>query len=217
MKYGIIAHINSDIIALKAALHKMESAKVELVVCAGNVVEKPNTANDCVDVLREWGFPTVLGNHDAVACGSDEPWGFKSKSLTNILMTREGLSDKNRIWMQGLPCGLLFTGFAVVHGNAGASRVYRNKWEYLMEHWPYPDRERGKACFIAHPDKPGVYSPSGELPLDEDGKLLLDTNTNVFIAPGRVGRSGNKDPWSTFGIFDTEERSYQQVYLNLAV
>ena len=45
--------------------------------------------------------------------------------------------------------------------------------------------------------------------------IIAHINSDI-IAPGRVGRSANKGPWSTFGIFDTEERSYQQVYLNLA-
>jgi hypothetical protein len=210
VKYGILAHINSDLVALIAALRAMEAAGVELVVCAGNVLQRPSNVNHCADILREWGFPTALGAFDAVACGRNGPEDLEPMAHAHATEIRQVLSDKNRIWMEGLPNGLLFDDFAIVHGSPGASRSHRVCWKRLSEHWPFPIQSQGKICFVAHPDKPGIFAPKGELSIGDDGECILDNETNIFIAPGCLARRRFREPWSTFGILDTETRSYQQ-------
>ena len=74
MRYAIISDIHANLEALKAVLEKIEELSVDRIVCPGDVVGYNANPNERVDILRKMKIPTVCGNHDAVACGIEEPW-----------------------------------------------------------------------------------------------------------------------------------------------
>lgn len=67
MKIGIISDVHANIAALEKALHCLDHAQVESIVCAGDLVEKGSDGDAVVRLMRKRQIPTVRGNHDEQA------------------------------------------------------------------------------------------------------------------------------------------------------
>ena len=102
MKYAIISDIHSNLEALTAVLDKIDAIGVDQIVCLGDVVGYNADPNECTAIMREREIPTICGNHDAVACGIEEPWGFNPIALAAALWTRENLMEENTEWLRAL-------------------------------------------------------------------------------------------------------------------
>ena len=99
MKYAIISDLHANLEALIAVLDKIEETGVDQVVCLGDVVGYNASPNECVEIVQERGIPTICGNHDAVACGLEEPWGFNPIALQAAMWTRDNLTPANLEWI----------------------------------------------------------------------------------------------------------------------
>lgn len=65
MNIGIISDIHGDLAALEVALDRLDNAhRVDYILCAGDLVGRGPDPDSVVQVIRERGIPTVLGNHD---------------------------------------------------------------------------------------------------------------------------------------------------------
>jgi predicted phosphodiesterase len=91
--YAIISDIHANAEALKAVLD-VDREKIEQIVCLGDVVGYNTEPNECVEILKQRSIPTILGNHDAVACDLEEPWGFNAVALPAILWTKQQLTEE---------------------------------------------------------------------------------------------------------------------------
>lgn len=67
MKLGIISDVHANVDALDKALNCLDHAQVELIVCAGDLVEKGFNGDAVVRRIRERQIPCVQGNHDEQA------------------------------------------------------------------------------------------------------------------------------------------------------
>lgn len=74
MKTGVLADIHEDIASLEAALHWMEQARCDEVVCLGDILGfderyynfRPD-GESCLRLIRENCVAAVAGNHDLIA------------------------------------------------------------------------------------------------------------------------------------------------------
>lgn len=77
MRIGIISEIHGDMPSLTAAVDYLQQQTVDLILCAGDVVERGSDDHGVVSYLRQLGIPCVQGNHDENAVRhselSDEP------------------------------------------------------------------------------------------------------------------------------------------------
>lgn len=63
-KLGVITDVHSDLGALKAALEELDAIGVDLIVCAGDIVDGGDEPDEVVALLRERGITSIRGNHD---------------------------------------------------------------------------------------------------------------------------------------------------------
>lgn len=83
MDIGLISDIHGDYNALKTALERLEGEhRVDLILCAGDLVGRGPEPERVVDLVRECAIPTVRGNHDE--------WFY-------------GLSSHNAAYLKNLP------------------------------------------------------------------------------------------------------------------
>ena len=61
---GVITDLHADLGALQAALERMDDLGVDLVVCAGDIVDGGDEPEQVIALLREWRIPCIRGNHD---------------------------------------------------------------------------------------------------------------------------------------------------------
>lgn len=217
MKYAIISDIHANLEALNAVLDKIEQFRVDKIVCLGDVVGYNANPNECVNIIRQRGIPTICGNHDAVACGLEEPWGFNPVALQAAMWTRENLTEDNLEWLRRLPDVQKFDGFLAVHGSPTNRNSYLLSWEDVLPHIHYVEEQGCRLCFFGHTHNPGIFSKDGVYTVDEDSKFELGDEKSFFINPGSVGQPRDGDPKASFGILDTDKNEYELVRVNYPV
>lgn len=65
MRVGILSDIHGNDVALQAALAALEAARVDQLICLGDVPTLGPQPQEVVDRLRTLGCPVVMGNSDA--------------------------------------------------------------------------------------------------------------------------------------------------------
>lgn len=211
MKYALISDVHANLEALQAVLDVIDANGVGQIVCLGDVVGYNANPNECVDIIRERGIPTVCGNHDAVACGIEEPLGFNPIALQAALWTRDQLSEENLDWLRELPDNVGFDHFLAAHGSPTDRDCYMFTWEDVLPHLSYVAEMRHSLCFFGHTHSPGIFSADGTYGVDQDSRFALTEDKVFFINPGSVGQPRDGDARAAFGMFDSEAREFEQV------
>jgi diadenosine tetraphosphatase ApaH/serine/threonine PP2A family protein phosphatase len=208
--------------ALTAVLEHIDAAGVDQIICLGDVVGYNANPNECVELMRERDVPTICGNHDAVACGISEPWGFNPVALHAAMWTREALSEDNLQWLRKLPDTMRFGGdgapyFLAVHGSPTNRDTYMFGWEDVLAHLDYLREQECKLCFFGHTHCPGIFSTDGVYTVDDDSRFVLngddqgEPNREFFINSGSVGQPRDGDPRAAYGLLDTGSLEYELV------
>ena len=217
LKYAIISDIHANLEALQAVLSVIDAREVDHIVCLGDVVGYNGNPNECVDIIREREIPTICGNHDAVACGLEDPWGFNPVALSAALWTRENLRPDNSLWLRELNDPTRFGFFLAVHGSPTDRNTYMVSWEDILPHISYVERVDCSLCFFGHTHSPGIFSEDGMYALDERMRFALSEEKVFFINPGSVGQPRDGDNRAAFGILDTETLEFEQVRVTYPV
>lgn len=217
MRYAIISDIHANLEAFCAVLEKIDDMDIDQIVCLGDVVGYNASPNECANLLRERNIQTVLGNHDAVACSLEDPWGFNPVALAAAMWTREALSEENLEWLRNLPDVLNFETFVAVHGAPKNRNTYLFTWEDILPHLSFLEEQNCNMCFIGHTHSPGIFSTDGVYSVDDDSKFALGTGKSFFINPGSVGQPRDGNPHAAFGILDTEENDFEQVRIKYPI
>lgn len=212
MRYAIVSDIHANLEALTVVLEQIDAIGVDQIVCLGDVVGYNANPNECVHIIREREMPTICGNHDAVACGMDDPWGFNPIALAAALWTRRNLSDDNVEWLSELPGSHKFEDVLCVHGAPPDDRnTYLFVWEDILPYMPMVKEQGCSVCFFGHTHCPGILSTDGVYTVDDDSKFALGEDKDFFINPGSVGQPRDGDPRASFGLLDTEQEEYELV------
>ena len=217
MRYAIISDVHANIDALNPVLDAIDAKNIDRTICLGDVVGYNANPNECADAMRERDIPTILGNHDAVACGIEEPWGFNPVALRAALWTREQLTPENIDWLRSLPDALNFGAFVGVHGAPKNHNTYLFSWEDILPHLYFLVEQNTNICTIGHTHTPGIFSADGVYVVDDDSMFSLGDEKSFFINPGSVGQPRDNDPRAAFGILDTEADTYEQVRVEYPV
>jgi predicted phosphodiesterase len=67
MRIALLSDIHGNLVALDATLSDLAQQRVEQVVCLGDIALSGPQPHECVARIRTRGYPTVMGNCDALA------------------------------------------------------------------------------------------------------------------------------------------------------
>lgn len=217
MKYAVISDVHANLQALEAVLSRIEQTPVDQIICLGDLVGYNADPNECVEVVREREIPTVCGNHDAVACGLEEPWDFNPIAREAANWTRDRLTKDNIDWLKGLPVNIEVDGFLAAHGSPIDRDFYMFTWEDVLPHVPFLQEKGLPLCFFGHTHFPGIFSSDGTYSLDEDSTFRQDKQKTFFINVGSVGQPRDGDIRAAFGLYDSDESLYELVRVEYPV
>ena len=217
MLYAVVSDLHANLPALEAVLADIERRTVDQIVCLGDVVGYNAHPNECADIIREHGIPTIMGNHDAVACMLEDPWGFNPVAMQAAMWTREQLSDENLAWLRQLPMHLEMDDFIGVHGAPGDRDMYIFSWEDILPHVPFLQSAKKKLCLFGHTHMPGIYSADGAYSLDDDNRFEVGDEKPYFINPGSVGQPRDGNPKAAYGLYETDSGVFEQVRIEYPV
>ncbi len=185
MRIGCFADIHSNLPALQAVLGSMP--KVDMLVCAGDVVGYYRDPNEVCQIIRETGVHVVRGNHDAYVTGDLIP-NRERQPLYRSEWTRRQLTDRNFNWLRCLPVELRFrygsTTLIIRHASPWDEEtyLYTNSSQLLQIELT----EKVLAVF-GHTHHP----------------LWKQVDRGWILNPGSVGQPRDYDPDPSFAIIDT--------------
>jgi diadenosine tetraphosphatase ApaH/serine/threonine PP2A family protein phosphatase len=210
MRYAILSDIHANLEAFRAVLARTAELDADRVVCLGDVVGYNADPNVCVDLVRSEGIACIMGNHDAAACGFEEPDNFNPTARAAILWTREVLTAENRAFLQGLPRHLLINDMVLCHGSINETDQYLFEDRDIQENFSVMEAlpNGPQVCFYGHTHMKAAYSLSGRaLSRVSSDKVLLTGGTRYHINPGGVGQPRDGDPQAPFLVYDRLERT----------
>ncbi|HVT43173.1 MAG TPA: metallophosphoesterase family protein [Thermoanaerobaculia bacterium] len=216
MRSLVVSDLHSNLPALTAVLKKVQRKRIDRIFCLGDFVGYGAHPNQVLDTMRSFKATKVYvrGNHDRVAAGYDEGEGFNHVARTAALWTRDRLSGPNRRFVRSLPVGPLTTpdGVMICHGSPA------DEDEYLFGDFHAAavfDAFDAAITFFGHTHFPMVFA------LDENagtiatnyipagGTFRLEEEKRYLVNPGSVGQPRDRNPHSSFAIFDDERRTVQ--------
>lgn len=211
MRLAVLSDIHSNLEALEAALAEVTRAGADGIVSCGDLVGYNADPDPVLDLLRERGVRSVMGNHDAVACGLEEPDRFNTVARAAALWTREALSPENRQFLRGLPAHLdVGEGVLLAHGS------WLDRDAYLMEPGQAAvdfevlerDRPEARLVLLGHTHYPMAFardSITSRIKIDISARVNLFPGRITLVNVGSVGQPRDGDPRLSMAIVDTAE------------
>lgn len=203
MRLAIISDIHGNLEALTAALELIDSRGVDEIICLGDIVGYGANPNECLDLIRQRCMVILLGNHDAAAVDLSIANSFTMNARLSALWTRQALLDKNREFLQSLPYTKERGEIFLTHG----SPYNPDEWNYIITDFDARDAFQSfthRICFVGHSHIPALFSESG-------GSPNLTIRDRYIINVGSIGQPRDGNPKLSFGLFDTEAWTYENI------
>ncbi len=222
MRTAVISDIHSNLEALQVVLEEIDRIGVDRIVSLGDLVGYNADPNECVRILRERKIPTIMGNHDATACGQEDPVDFNPIAKAAILWTREALEPQNSDFINEQPEQRpLGEGVRLVHG----SLLHRD--HYLLSRYDIEENVHRmrleqpelRVLFFGHTHYQVAFTcdREGNLSLISSSEFEVQDDVLYLINPGSVGQPRDQDSRSAFLLHDEEARTVKFIRLSYDV
>jgi putative phosphoesterase len=189
MKIGLISDVHANAVALEAVLKDMEG-KVDVILCAGDIVGYNPYPNETVELLKRYKVKCVRGNYDHAVVTGDVQW-FNPVASQTIRWTMSHLTRDSLRFLESLPEHIDLNGLSVYHGSPNRLQ------DFVFE----GDHERFCSAFDPLEVRVVVFGHT-HVPLEE---ICGD---KTILNPGSVGQPRDGDPRASYGIYDTDTRRF---------
>jgi putative phosphoesterase len=180
VKLAIVADVHGNLVALEAVLADLEQVRPDLVVHGGDLAYRGPRPAECVDRIRELGWPGVMGNMDRAL-------ETHARQAT-VGWAAERLGAERTAWLQSLPMEWRHDNeVALVHAVPGdlwqAVRPGTDDAELRAIYGPLGAR----VAVYAHIHQPYVR-PIGDLTVANTGSVGMpfdgDTRASYLVIDG---------------------------------
>ncbi len=203
MRYAIFGDIHANLEALETVLADAKDQGCTNHVCIGDIVGYNANPVECVEVVREMGCPTVMGNHDEEAIHNTSLEGLNPLAQRAMEWTRAQLGPAERDWLGALKLVRQVRDFTVVHATLdtpGAWTYVVNKFD-AMASFSY---QFTQLCFYGHTHTPKIYVKSDSVNHHEGSEITFETGKKYFINVGSVGQPRDGDWRASYAVYDAE-------------
>ncbi len=210
-RIALISDIHANLPALEAVMRDAELCQCEAVYCLGDIVGYNANPVECLEFIRTNSIPTVRGNHDEEAIGTDNPVNMNPVAYSALMWTRNQLNEDQKKFLRRAPFQRILPNEVVlVHGTQDKP----NSWGYVTtvdtaKHSMDMLRGNQFICFNGHTHVPRIYiKHQGVIQEYESGDVQLTPECQYLINVGSVGQPRNGDPRASYGILDTNTLVY---------
>lgn len=215
MYCAVLADIHSNLEALTRVFAELKVLKPERILIPGDVVGYGADPHECLKLVSEMSDEIILGNHDEAVANVGLRNSFSLEAKIAIEWTAGILSDEDKKFFQTCPRVVIdgASGFTMVHGTPLEAEAYHylfspSSAEIAFRHFETP------VCFVGHTHIPALHSASGRAIHLEARRYKLERKERYIINPGSVGQPRDRNPQTSFALFDSEKFELEIVRLD---
>jgi diadenosine tetraphosphatase ApaH/serine/threonine PP2A family protein phosphatase len=201
-RVGVFSDIHGNYHALQAVVGALDDHGIEEMFCCGDVVGYGGNPNECCDLLRQRGIPTIAGNHDHAALLKTNISFFNDIARAAVLWTKDTLRPENTEFLAALPLTMESGELFFVH----ASPDDPVAWNYVLtmgEAKRAFERFAHRFCFIGHSHQPFVIeSCQGVVTCPSTPVVQIEPGWRYLVNVGSVGQPRDRNPMACFVILD---------------
>ena len=209
MRLAILSDIHANLEALEAVRRAGQERGVERWVCLGDLVGYGAEPQACLEQVRAWMSPVVMGNHDQAVAGLGDLGYFNFWARRAVEWTQSRLDPEQRQYLGSLPLQVAEGEALFVH----AHPVDPGGWGYVLS-----DAEARAAlagtparwCFVGHSHVPLICA-AGRGALAATGLIALQPGERYLINVGSVGQPRDGDWRACFLVWDQEGETMEFV------
>jgi diadenosine tetraphosphatase ApaH/serine/threonine PP2A family protein phosphatase len=209
MRIGILGDIHANAEALRAVVAALRQEGVDQWVQVGDIVGYGPEPSLCIDIVRDLGCITCLGNHDAAVLDRLDTSYFNNFARTAIDWTKAQLRPADFDFLAGLELVVQKPEYTVVHGT-----LHRpEQFGYVISPVEALDSlqlQQTLLCFVGHSHVPAIYLRNDSAPEDihvvphSESEISITGFDRVLMNVGSVGQPRDEDPRAAYGLVDTE-------------
>lgn len=209
MRIAILSDIHANIEALGEVEAAVQRLQVDRVVCLGDVIGYGASPRACCDRIRRLAQTTLLGNHDAAACGRMDYEYYYEAARTVLDWTVKELQPAQLTWLRSLPYTERLDDVVFSHGSPiePAAFDYVFALEQAAELLPHYE-ELASVTFIGHSHlcKSFALALDGTVEDVSARRIVLSPGRKYIVTAGSVGQPRDSDCRACFVVYDTETR-----------
>jgi diadenosine tetraphosphatase ApaH/serine/threonine PP2A family protein phosphatase len=203
VKTALVCCIHGNLAALQAVARDIETQKADRVYCLGDIVGYGAYPRECLQFVRDHGWPTVLGNHEAAVLDPTLADSFTPIAKACIYYSLGAVTKSDREWMRALPHSMEIDEFQLVHG----STVRPNQWQRYVLTVEAAQEAFAAATrnwvFHGHTHVSLAYFNTDPISYSSEPLWKLDDKTRAMLNVGSVGQPRDKDPRACYAVFDS--------------
>lgn len=210
MRYLIFSDIHSNLEAFEKLLSLKITDSIDKFLFLGDLVGYGADPNDTISLFRSMNNTfAIRGNHDKVISNLESSSLFNPVAAFSAEWSKVKLSDKNKKFLKELKKGPVIVDhfLTICHGSTFDEDYYVFSVFEAVESLKFMKTSIG---FFGHTHFPVIYfqrnNKLNAIPLNSDKKIKLDPNTRYLINPGSIGQPRDKNPRSSFIIYDSDKR-----------
>jgi predicted phosphodiesterase len=212
LKIAFLSDLHSNGDALEAAERELASRGIDRVYHLGDLVGYNAEPEKCVRWAIRRTAGGILGNHDAVACGKAGGEFFNSPALAAARWSAEHLSAEAREYLNSLPDRLVVEReLLLVHGSPSDPDRYLFTLDDAVEELDALAEEGSgvRVVFFGHTHVPAavIRRRDGSTVSVAPREYRLGEGEIALLNPGSVGQPRDRNPESSFLVFDTQTRT----------
>ncbi len=213
MKIGVFSDVHGNWEALSACLDRYAREGVKKFIYCGDLIGYGPDPEKCVRKVSQLDMAAcVLGNHDAVFVQPELESFFNYDAKVALDESKNLLSEKSVRYLSALPAVAHGKNFTVVHGTpSDPIKEYFSSCSQFRSNY---DLWTGRVCFVGHTHLPFYIKGTPRtcaiyLNKKEDASIRLSDKARYVINPGSVGKPRDNNPHASFGIWDTEAKTFR--------
>ncbi|MGB7970430.1 MAG: metallophosphoesterase family protein [Candidatus Deferrimicrobiaceae bacterium] len=207
MRIAVVSDIHSNEDALDAVIREIDRQRVDRVLHLGDLVGYNAEPEKCIRWAREHSAAGVMGNHDAVVTGKASGEFFHAPALLAARWSAEHISPESLAYLSALPESHRFSEeILLVHGAPSDPDRYLFLLEEAEEEVDMLSKgSPPRVVFFGHTHVPVAYvrkkdGSTVSAPLEA---LRIEEGETAMLNPGSVGQPRDRNPHSSFLIFET--------------
>jgi len=211
MRVLVISDIHANLTALETVL--ADAGPVDETWCLGDVVGYGPDPNEVVERLRDIpNLSIILGNHDVAVLGQMDYAVFNTEARKSLLWQKKSVTASNLLYLESLPQDtLVCKNVTMAHGSPRDP-----VWEYILN--TLVARLNFEAfetsyCFVGHSHIQCMFQldmvkdrVSLDIPRQD---VVMELCPRAILNPGSVGQPRDRDPRSSYAIFDPDAETWQ--------